>query len=590
MAPRSFSGTILRAGNKNTITYPAIGFTGWHPDLEYVYSNDKTVAPFDADYSSSLIFYGFMKGLTEAQTLALFNGDMFERLGFYSAWDISRDFLLNHFAESGMPLDGVFDRWAVEGPFMHSFNHPKLRVVKHVAEKLVEKIGLEKTSGDPLLYISDALMHGPVWPIYPPIADRRGGTGSYCFKLGDRTAEIFEISPYVGLEQMISVSYAEYSKYDRQTLKCDRVSHYDDLLSQARPAAPASRPPLPASQEKKSSLHPYKDLPPSSFWNRSFQGDPSQFDPVNQVPFRIGTGDKVATAGSCFAQHISARLKSADRGFLITEPGPEARNFGVFSARYGNIYTARQLAQLLDRAFGRMDIKNAIWEMPSGRFADAFRPQIEPDGFESEEAVLADRDLHLAAVRAMFEQANVFIFTLGLTEGWRSLDTGAVYPLAPGVVAGGERAIAGCAFVNFTTEEVQADLAAFIKHLRQINPEVKIILTVSPVPLAATYEPQHVLLSSTYSKSVLRAAAETTARTQSDVFYFPSYEVITGSYNRGAYYDETLRNVTPQGVDHVMKLFFRHMVEGLSDEAAERARAQLTTVSRILCDEERLAL
>ena len=49
--------------------------------------------------------------------------------------------------------------------------------------------------------------------------------------------------------------------------------------------------------------------------------------------------------------------------------------------------------------------------------------------------LLADRDHHLAMVRQMFEECDVFVFTLGLTEGWASSVDGAVYPLAPGTVA-----------------------------------------------------------------------------------------------------------------------------------------------------------
>jgi hypothetical protein len=42
------------------------------------------------------------------------------------------------------------------------------------------------------------------------------------------------------------------------------------------------------------------------------------------------------------------------------------------------------------------------------------------------------------------------------------------------------------------------------------------------------------------------------------VHYFPSYEVITGAYTRGRYFAEDLRNVTEEGVSHVMRLFLSH--------------------------------
>ncbi|MES2303044.1 MAG: GSCFA domain-containing protein, partial [Pseudomonadota bacterium] len=82
--------------------------------------------------------------------------------------------------------------------------------------------------------------------------------------------------------------------------------------------------------------------------------------------------------------------------------------------------------------------------------------------------------------------------------------------------------------------------------------------TVSPVPLVATAENRHALVATTYSKSVLRVVAEEVARTDSRVEYFPSYEIITGSYSRGRYFESDLRSVTPEGVAHVMRVFMKH--------------------------------
>ena len=170
----------------------------------------------------------------------------------------------------------------------------------------------------------------------------------------------------------------------------------------------------------------------------------------------------------------------------------------------------------------------------------------------------ADRKQHLAAVRRMFEELEVFIFTLGLTECWRSREDGAVFPLCPGV-EGGTFDPARHEFYNQTVSDVVDDLSAFSEALSTINPRVKVVLTVSPVPLIATAEPDaHVLSATTYSKSVLRVAAETVRQRFENVEYFPSYEIITGAFNRGAYYAADLRNVVQEGVSHVMRLFMRH--------------------------------
>ena len=106
------------------------------------------------------------------------------------------------------------------------------------------------------------------------------------------------------------------------------------------------------------SKHPYQSLPDKAFWRRSVAGPPpSEVDPVGNFGLRMDSTTKVATAGSCFAQHIARHLKKAGYSYYVAEPGhpilPASvrarQNYGLFSARYGNIYTARQLLQLFDR-------------------------------------------------------------------------------------------------------------------------------------------------------------------------------------------------------------------------------------------------
>lgn len=77
---------------------------------------------------------------------------------------------------------------------------------------------------------------------------------------------------------------------------------------------------------------------------------------------------------------------------------------------------------------------------------------------------------------------------------------GAVFPLCPGVL-GGTFDKRRHEFVNLDVEDVVADVTAFVSELRAVNPEARVILRVSPVPLIATAEPRHILVSTIASKS-----------------------------------------------------------------------------------------
>jgi hypothetical protein len=349
------------------------------------------------------------------------------------------------------------------------------------------------------------------------------------------------------------------------------------------------------------SNHPYRALPEKAFWRRSIaQRAPSDVDPVGEFNLRIASDTRVATAGSCFAQHIARYLRNSGYNYYVAEPGhpvlPEsirnAQNYGLYSARYGNIYTARQLLQLWRRAFGLFSPLEDCWKETEDCFLDPFRPTTQPGGYISRAELEADRAQHLAAVRKMFETLDVFVFTLGLTEAWRSREDGAIFPLCPGT-EGGKFDPARHEFYNQSVEDVIADMTEFIEALQVVNPKAQIILTVSPVPLMATAEPgAHVLASTTYSKSVLRVAAEVLRKRFDEVHYFPSYEIITGSFNRGAYYAEDLRNVLETGVSHVMRLFMSHATgnapalsrQAAPDEVAHQQRLAQELVE-VECDE-----
>ncbi len=572
--------------------FPTIYYTGFHPDT--IYSNygdgqNRLLSPTGTNHSA-IVAHAWLNDMTPSETAGLFNERVFEHLGYFDHWQQSIARLRDQFEALGFNFDGRIEEWMKFGCFMHTPNHPKLLVVSAIAKVLLKELGINPKTANPENMLNDNLSSLVIWPVYPEIANRLGISGEYCFKREARFGSEDQPAPVLSLQEYIEASFEMYShvsseKFDFGRLSDVRYRDIKDLI-------------FPRRLKGGKAISPYSSLPTSSFWRKSVAAiPPSDVDPVCVPKKRILKTDRIATAGSCFAQHIARRLQRSGYNYCNFEPTPNGtsdaeafgRGYGVFSARYGNVYTVRQLTQLYDRAYGVFKPTDDIWENIEGRYIDPFRPFIEKYGFTGKIQFLKDREQHLSAVRDMFQSVDIFVFTLGLTEAWRSSKTGAIVPFAPGAVGIAETA-EEYEFINFQYEDVRRDLKVFRKQLQLVNPKARIILTVSPVPLIATYEKQHILPATIYSKSVLVSAARDFEKECDEIDYFPSYEIIAGSFNRGTYFKDDLREITDSGVDHVMRIFFKHYVSPTDPQVSDQSMIarELAEGSKILCDEEAL--
>ncbi|WP_146344439.1 GSCFA domain-containing protein [Falsiphaeobacter marinintestinus] len=340
---------------------------------------------------------------------------------------------------------------------------------------------------------------------------------------------------------------------------------------------------------------PYQGLESRAFW-RSGVAEAGRFPPadVYRARFPITRDLPIFTAGSCFAQHVGNALRSSGFRVLDAEPLPagmaahfrpmaQTYGYGLYSARYGNIYTVRQFLQLIREAHGEFQPADPIWER-DGRFFDALRPGTEPNGLETPELVTRARAGHLAAVRDALGQAGLVVFTLGLTESWQHTESGTVYPTAPGTIAG-QMDDARYSFINFRASQIREDFLEVRDYLKAINPDIRFLLTVSPVPLTATASGNHVLPATVYSKAVLRTVAGELYEDFEDIDYFPSFEIVASHASDDGFFADNLRSVTTRGVRRVMRAFLAAHGAG-QDTAEERDVADSDgTDDDVVCEE-----
>jgi hypothetical protein len=110
-----------------------------------------------------------------------------------------------------------------------------------------------------------------------------------------------------------------------------------------------------------------------------------------------------------------------------------------------------------------------------------------------------------------------------------------------------------------TTSTTIASVKDVIEKARCFNKDIEVILTVSPVPLDATFRDMDIIIANNFSKSVLVSAAHELVASEAKDYchYFPSYEIVMNSDRQKAWRDD-FRHVQPEMVDFILRKFEGH--------------------------------
>lgn len=368
----SANKALLAATGLPMTVYPQLYFRAFHPDCCYAgRTSDRNLFRLSQNgaYHSALCIGSFLRGLPASETITLFNHDVFAELGYLSAWDECTKEMSKEFVDTDLDFRSFFLKIKRSGAFMHSFNHPKIGSIVLVARMLAASLGASRAFAEREIAVGDGLA-GLNWPLYPEIADNYSLRGAYLWSHGDK---------WLGLADYIATCYAHYEELG---ITPETVFFRPAQL----PGSIRARP----ERAGDGVMNPYRGQPDHQFWSRAMSWPtPGQIDPMTaQAP--IAPGERVVTMGSCFAQHLARNLARLGLNYHVAEAAPDdmpaeearKRNFGVFSARFGNVYTVRQAVQLYERAFGTFTPEDDVWTAGDDFFfVDAFRPQIEPAPF-----------------------------------------------------------------------------------------------------------------------------------------------------------------------------------------------------------------
>ena len=262
----------------------------------------------------------------------------------------------------------------------------------------------------------------------------------------------------------------------------------------------------------------------------------------------------VGSAGSCFASEIALYFQKHGYNYVVKESSYDDGEVPRSSARWGIIFNTPSLKQLAEKAFGLRKMPNLVeFNDANGCWQDPFRENII---FSSVESLERNRAHHIEACRDVFLNTKIFIITLGLNECWEYLPDGAVASRFP------KSRLHAALFRHktLTVSENLHNLQTFLNILRSHNPDIQIVVSVSPIPCLATGRASdtHVITANEHSKATLRVVAEEFVNNNSGIHYFPGYELVTRCIKNP--WDQDQRHVSSSTIAKVMQLFEKMFV------------------------------
>lgn len=178
--------------------------------------------------------------------------------------------------------------------------------------------------------------------------------------------------------------------------------------------------------------------------------------------------------------------------------------------------------------------------------ADKFRAVVNPDGVMYNPAsILHTVDRYVERLETEDAEApSTAVFTLGTNHVYILNETGEIVDNCR------KRPQRLFTERELTVDECAEYLCRAIGSLRSVNPDVRVVLTVSPIRYA-----KYGFHGSQLSKAVLLLAADKVVREHDMVEYFPAYEIVNDELRDYRFYREDMLHPSDQAVEYIWQRF-----------------------------------
>ena len=245
--------------------------------------------------------------------------------------------------------------------------------------------------------------------------------------------------------------------------------------------------------------------------------------PIPPSPFPISHQSKILSIGSCFAQTIGQKMKDA--------------KFNVLVNPFGTIFHPLNLANLLDHALFNDPLdEEGILEM-DGLFLH-YSTHSEVVGKTAPD-LSEDYGKRLKLTKTFLEEGTHLIMTLGTAWIYEHQDFGRVANCHKQPQKLFKKSLS-------PIQQMEMGLWSVLDNFSRVYPNLKIILTVSPVRHTKDGIPENQL-----SKSMLRVLCANLERRMESVSYFPAYEIMMDELRDYRFYKSDRIHPTEEAENYI---------------------------------------
>ena len=211
--------------SKNVAKYyvPAFSFRGLHPDSFHLAEHRSVLEV--GNIFSRIVCACYLQGRGVTETVATFREEVFDRLGYFHAFEDEKQNLISRFLACGMDLSESFEHWNSKGKFLYTYNHPKSLVLADIISARGSVICGKRAYAhyDELIAIHDYLGDSIIWPVYPDIAARHGIKDSLVWRKGAQAG--YE---EIGLIDFVAQSFENLAQ--ERKITANSVSNLEFIL------------------------------------------------------------------------------------------------------------------------------------------------------------------------------------------------------------------------------------------------------------------------------------------------------------------------------------------------------------------------